>query len=128
MRKFITGLDGAVDLDNPKTYKYLPNDVRKLDDKMFTEIGKALVYMDWLPSRMDGFPKKKIKISPAKIKVRKFSSRKEADLWYNCGWYQRQRVYKLIVKFVKGRHQNWKNVMWFKEQVFVFQEETDNMC
>jgi hypothetical protein len=47
MRKFKISLsDEEVDLDDPKTYEYLPNDCRKLDDLMFCEIGKVLVYIN----------------------------------------------------------------------------------
>ena len=47
MRKYTCAFGEEVDLDNPETYKYLPDDLKKLDDMMFKEIGQALVYMDY---------------------------------------------------------------------------------
>lgn len=128
MRKFKIGFSGeVVDLDNPKTYRFLPDDVSKLDDIMFKEIGQALVYMDYF--HPDVFPKNKRK--PKMVRYCDMSpnwkSKKKVDL-NNSGYYQRQRVYKLIEKFTKERKNRWKDKMWFKEQVFLFGEETDNMC
>ena len=47
MRKFKCSFDGEiVDLDDSKTYKYLPDDEKLLDKQMFSEIGMALCYMN----------------------------------------------------------------------------------
>jgi len=101
--------DDIVDLDDPETYKYLPNSIDELNNKMLQEIGYSLCYMDfWHP---DVFFKER--------------GDKEKPNW---GYEQRQRVYKLIENFTKNRNDNWKNIMWFKEQVFLFQDEIENMC
>ena len=50
------------------------------------------------------------------------------DARYNCGYYQRQRVYKLIKNFAENRKNNYKNILWYKEQIFLLQDETENMC
>jgi len=108
MRLYKGSFGEEVDLDNPITYNYLgTDDVSKLDDIMFKEIGQALVYMDYFRPQM--FPKK-------------------YNLNDRCGYEQRQRVNKLIKLFADDRHNNWKNPMWFKEQIFLFQDETENMC
>lgn len=140
MRKHKCHFDGfEVDLDNPKTYKYLPKTIKELRNLMFKEIGYALVYMDYFPDRKGFFPKNK-----KKDKFYKLSE------WYpdtkhpnkkvevnNVGYRQRQRVYKLIKNFAENERkhiytedkvQKAKNLMWYKEQVFLFQDEIENMC
>src|SRR3972149_1990416 len=102
MRKYKSHLENReVDLDNPKTFKHLPNDWKALDNLMFREIGYALCYMDYFADRKGLFPTKKLQ----KDKVHKY-----------CGYMQRQRVQKLVKKFADGRHLNYDNPMWFKEQ------------
>jgi len=102
MREFKTSFNGsAVDLDNPQTYDYLPNNPKELDDKMFSEIGYVLCYMnnfhpDWFRCRRDGG--------------------------------QRKRVMKLIENFCNERKNHYSDVLWLQEQVYLFQDETENMC
>lgn len=108
MRKYTCAFGEEVDLDNPDTYKHLPDDLNKLDDMMFKEIGQALVYMNYF--RPECFPKKE-----------------SVDL-QGSGYIQRKRVYKLIKTFANGRRNNYQNKMWYKEQIFLFQDETENMC
>ncbi len=96
MREFRTAFFGTVDLDDPKTYEYLPQTERALDDKMFEEIGKALVYVKHFHPDWD---KKQVK-----------------------------RINILIEDFAENRKKNWGNIQWFREQVFLFQDETENMC
>ena len=55
------------------------------------------------------------------------NSDREIDI-NNGGYYQRQRVYKLIKNFAENRRHNYGNIMWLKEQVYLFQDETENMC
>ena len=104
MRNFTSSFDGLiVDLDDLKTYKHLPNDCNKLDDLMFKEIGMAICYMDYF----------------------------HADIFNNgsgSGLQQRQRINNLIYDFTKNRINNYSNVIWYQEQVFLFQDETENMC
>lgn len=107
MRKYTCAFGKVVDLDKPETYNHLPDDLGKLDDMMFKEIGQALVYMDYF--RKEYFPKLNIKGN-------------------NSGFSQRKRVMDLIKKFADNRHNNYQNKMWYKEQIFLFQDETENMC
>lgn len=117
MRKFNLRLNmGEVDLDDLKTYEYLPDDAKQLDDLMFKEIGMALVYMDYF--HPEAFPKKK------KFKNNPYTNKKELD----CGYAQRLRVYALIEKFSEERKNHYNDILWLKEQVFLFQEEIENMC
>jgi hypothetical protein len=96
MREFRTAMMGTVDLDDPKTYEYLPQTEKELDNKMFEEIGKALVYVKYF---RPGWDKKQVK-----------------------------RINILIKDFADNRQKNYGNVQWIKEQVFMFQDETENMC
>ena len=107
MRKFECPFGEIVDLDDPTTYDYLPKDKISLDEKMFCEIGKALTYMNYF--HPDIFPKRKNK----------------NDLTI-CGWQQRQRVNQLIKNFADKNH--YDDVLWYQEQIFLFQEEIENMC
>lgn len=116
MRKFVCSFGEEVDLDNPETYSYLPKDTKSLDEKMFCEIGKAIVYMDYF--HPDWFPKKK------KYMINSYTNKKQVD----CSYQQRQRVYKLIEEFAKNRKNHYDDVLWYQEQIFLFQEECENMC
>jgi len=101
MRKYTGSLGEEVDLDSPKTYKHLPKTTKELDALMFKEIGYALCYMDYFHKD-----------------------------WYSGkrGDGQRKRVYKLIKAFTKDRKNNYTNKIWYKEQIFLFQDEIENMC
>lgn len=90
-----------VDLDNPETYCYLPNNSKELDNRMFRDIGYALVYMDWF----------------------------HHDIFLtDYGWEQRVRVKKLIDYFAEERKNHYNDILWLKEQVFLFEDEIENMC
>ena|ERR1035437_5951202 len=104
MRMFKTSFGDEVDLDDPNTYSYLPNSTKELDSMMFKEIGYTTCYMDYW--HLNVFPKR----LPGNIK------------------YQRTRVENLIKNFTDNRHNNYDNVLWYKEQIFIFTDETENMC
>lgn len=101
MRKYkLTDLTGdIVDLDDDTIYKHLPKSTRKLEDLMFKEIGYAFCYMNYF--HPDIFPEN----NP-----------------------QRLRVYELVRNFTNNRKDNYNNVNWYREQVFIFQDEIENMC
>ena len=101
MRKFKCCLGLIVDLDDPKTYKHLPKTMVELDALMFKEIGYANCYMNYIHKNT-------------------YKAGKDGG--------QKKRVKKLIKNFIENRQENFKNVMWFKEQVFLFIEEIENMC
>lgn len=101
MRKYVCAFGEEVDLDNPETFSYLPDDYKSLDDMMFKEIGYALTYMDYFHPGW-------------------FTEGKD------CG--QRKRVMERIKYFTDYRNEHYNDVMWYKEQIFLFQDETENMC
>lgn len=121
MREFKSRF-GTVDLDDPKTYDYLPNTEKELDNLMFREIGFAICYMDFFHSRQGIFNKRKKK--PRMVEVKPGFS---VD-FNNTGYEQRQRVYKRIEEFCNNRRDNYHNLMWYKEQIYLFQDEIENMC
>lgn len=41
---------------------------------------------------------------------------------------QKKRIEKLIKNFADNSRQNCDNVLWYQEQIFLFQDETENMC
>lgn len=115
-----------VDLDNPETYKYLPKTVKALDEMMFSEIGKSICYMDfWHP---DIFGKEKQEPDMSRGWTEEDIANGWPDAHANSGYYQRLRVYELIKDFTDNRKHNYENVLWYQEQIFKFQNETENMC
>lgn len=100
MRKFICYPFGEeVDLDDPKTYEHLPDNVIELRVLMMAEIGHYYYYVKFLHKHM-------------------FKGHHE----------QKTRVKKLIKTFVENEVDNRCNVMWYQEQVFLFRDEIENMC
>jgi uncharacterized membrane protein len=103
MRKFIGKPFGEeYDLDDINIYDYLPNDVKLLDDLMFKEIGYALCYMDYF--------------HPDVFDDKIFSGN------------QKERVINLIKDFTENRINHYSDVNWYKEKIFLFQDEINNMC
>ncbi len=100
MREFKTTFGGTVDLDDPNTYKHLSDDTADLDDLMFKEIGMALAYMDYF----------------------------RPEFFEDKDGGQRKRVNALIKDYCDNRKHNWHSALWFKEKIFRFQEEVENMC
>ena len=41
---------------------------------------------------------------------------------------QSNRINKLVESFANERGSNYSNVIWLREQVFIFQDEIENMC
>lgn len=125
-----TAMFGKVDLNDPKTFEYLPNTEKELDVLMFKEIGYALVYMDYFPSRKGLFPKRKKKdvFVPLSEWLPRSKNRDKMVEINNCSYDQRQRIYKLIQEFATERKNNCGNLKWYKEKIFLFQDETENMC
>jgi len=100
MRQFKTSMFGTMDLDNPETYKYLPNTINELRQLMFHKIGFAYCYMNFW----------------------------HKDVFNKRDGGQKLRVNKLIKYFTDNEQTNYDNIMWYKEQVFLFENETENMC
>ncbi len=97
MRKFtVDPFEFEVDLDDPKTYRYLPNDVKLLRAMLHQEIGYYYCYVNYWHPDWDG--------------------------------PQEARCEKLIQNYTANWRDNMNNVLWFQEQVFIFQSEIENMC
>lgn len=100
MRKFICSPFGEeVDLDDPKTYKCLPNNVNDLRTLMLKEIGYYYCYTKFWHKDTFGKDNK-----------------------------QKKKVKKLIKNFTENESKNYENVLWYQEQIFLFQDEIENMC
>ena len=120
----------TVDLDNPETYKHLPDTYRELRYLMFQRIGYVILYMDYFPNRKGLFPKRKRKEEFVKLSEW-YPEAKDGDKLIeinNVAFNQRQRVYAMIKNFAENEDKHMKNLIWFKEQVFLFDDETENMC
>jgi hypothetical protein len=101
MRKFICRPFGdEVDLDDPKTYDYLPQNTKELRQKMFSEIGYSFCYMNFW----------------------------HKDIFGKQDAGQKKRVQLLIKNFTENERQNYNNILWYQEQIFLFQDEIENMC
>lgn len=98
MRIFKT-VEDVVDLDDPNTYSHLPQTTRECDDLMFKEIGYYYCYVNFLHKDL-------------------FKSDDDQIL----------RCLNLIEKFSSERKENYHNLLWYQEQIFLFQDETENMC
>ena len=100
MRKFRDAFGFDVDLDDPSLYDKckIPNTINECESKMFEEIGYAYWY----------------------------TSFRHKD-WYE-GNNQGERVNKLIEDFTNNLNENRQNLMWYREQIYLFQDETENMC
>lgn len=111
MRPFKTRPFGdIVDLDDDSTYLYLSNKTaRELEVIMLSEIGYALCYMNI--SHSDLYP----------------HSKSDNDL-YDSGYNQRKRIEKLIDFYWKNRINHYDDIKWIREQIFIFQDEIENMC
>lgn len=104
MRPFNCSFDNIeVDLDDPETYKHLPNNIVELEDRMFKNIGYYYCYVNYFH--------KDIKV---------------------LGWFvnQEERIDKLIFNFTENRrnHNYDDNLLWYQEQLFRFEDEIENMC
>ncbi len=100
MREFKTAFGEVFDLDDPETYKHLPNTEKELRTLMLSEIGYYYCYVKFW--HKDIFDRD------------------------DCG--QKKRVKKLIKNFTKNERANYANLLWYKEQIFIFQDEIENMC
>ena len=98
MRKYTDTFGNIIDLNNPKIYKYLPDDYNTLVNLMWKEIGYCLCYMKYY-----------------KPKVFENSEQKE-------------RVEKLIKRFCKNNKKHFNDIKWYKEQIYLLQDEIENMC
>lgn len=112
MREFIDSMGIKYDLDDPETYAYLPKTYKELHNLMFQEIGRAHIYMYHIHKNM-------FCATPQEIQ--------QGNLLEVCV-DQRLKIEKLIKYFSENRKANIDNILWLQEQIFMFQNETDNFC
>jgi hypothetical protein len=90
----------VVDLDDPMIYSYLPKTVKELRAMMFKEIGYFYCYTQFW----------------------------HKDIFDPDTSGQISRVEKLIKDFTDNERENYANVLWYKEKIFLFTDEIENMC
>jgi hypothetical protein len=101
MRKFITSPFGdEVDLDDSATYSHLPKNVKELRRIMLSEIGYSYCYMNFW----------------------------HKDIFGSRDGGQKLRVEELVKNFTENEKKNYSNILWYQEQIFLFQNEIENMC
>jgi len=101
MRKFTCSFHGnEVDLDDPKTYKQLPDNIKELRQLMLSEIGYTYCYMNFW----------------------------HKDIFGDKDGGQRSRIDSLVEDFTKNERHHYDDVMWYQEQIFMFHDENENMC
>lgn len=99
MRKFTCRpFSDEVDLDDPKTYDHLPKTTKELRQLMLSEIGYAYCYMNFW----------------------------HKEVFEMCN--QKGKVDELIKIFTDNEKKNYDNILWYQEQIFLFQDEIENMC
>jgi len=91
---------GECDLDNPETFKYLPDDAQKLRDIFFKEVGYSYWYMNFL----------------------------HKDIWKKSGDGQKNRINKMIQSYTDNWSEHFNDILWLKEHIFLLQDEIENMC
>jgi hypothetical protein len=101
MRIFKTGgVDNeTVNLDDVQIYSHLPSHYETLRNLMFQEIGYSYCYMNYWNNDI-----------------------------YSVYDSQKEKINELIRYFTDNEKDNRGNILWFREQVFIFQCEIENMC
>lgn len=87
------------DLDDPKTYARFPQTIRDVQEALWRKIGYAAVY----------------------VIAHQFS---ESE----CGQKQIDRIGVLVEAVAKGQEQRGKPLIWWQEQLYLFEDEIENMC
>ena len=99
MREFKTSCCGVVDLDDESTYEHLIGTFGELKNLMYAKIGYYYCYVEFYYKDI-------------------FKTENK----------QKNRVKKLIKNFTENIHENNNNILWIKEQIFIFDDEIENMC
>ena len=102
MRKYILSGGPEVDLDDPKTYKDLPQNKLEIYYTMLKEIGYMYLYTHYW--NKDIF----------------FSGRESTA-------NQMERINTFLDNYSKNRSKNAGNLLWNQEQLFLFLDEIENM-
>jgi hypothetical protein len=101
MREFVTAFGDKVDLDDPATYKHLPQEKDKVLERLYQEVGYAHLYI---------MGKKWERLS--KEQVRRVRALTEE-----------------ISKFFGWDKNMWnESTIFWQEKLFIFLDEIENMC
>jgi len=116
MREYTDSIGCKHDLDNPESYSYLPKTLKELRNRMFEKIGYSYLYMNVWHREI-------------------FFAPEETPLFFTIsGTEQKKRVEELAFNFAKQEKEfrttktEEENILWMQEQVFLFEDEIDNMC
>lgn len=101
MRKYIDSFGKEHDLDNQDTFNNYPDEHNILIKTMYEKIGYSIIYTTYF------YPE--------------FGKEKYGKLQIN-------RINKLIKYFSENLMNNYTNTIWLKEQLFLFEDETENLC
>lgn len=100
MRQFTCSPFGdEVDLDNPETFSHLPDSAEELRTILFKEFGFANLYMNYFYPEV-----------------------------FDVNNSQRIRISDFMKNYSQNHVLRYDDVLWLKEQVFLFQDEIENMC
>ena len=100
MYPFTDHFGTTYDLDDPNTFDTLPKSIQDLREKMFAEIGAAILYMNYW----------------------------HKDEYSTISAAQKQRVEEMIQEFADNERAHYSDLRWYQIQVFRFINETENMC
>ena len=99
MRKWYDGMGMEVDLDDESIYSYLPTTYKGCYDEFMKQVGEAYWYITFIHKDWD----------PKQVK----------------------RIYDLVQKFTDERYIDrtiGEKYKWMRETLWIFIEETENMC
>lgn len=103
MREFTTALGHKVDLDDPATYKYLPQEKDKVLEKLYQEVGYAHLYI--MGTKWERYSKEQVK------RVRELTE--EISKFFGAG---------------AGKNMWAQSTIFWQEKLFIFLDEIENMC
>lgn len=102
----------TVDLDNESIYATLPSNVEELYDRMLRNIGYALSYIDYIwPDRYPSDSRQRLRVSEL---IAHFWHEGHEERWPGDA--------------IRDGNQKRFDPRWLREQVFVFEDEIENMC
>ena len=50
------------------------------------------------------------------------------DAWKKGGIKQKNKINKMIQYYTDNYREHFNDILWLKEQIFLFQDEIENMC
>lgn len=89
-----------LDLDNSDNFDYLPKNMDELRNIWFKEVGYSYWYMNFL----------------------------HKDVFDKFGDNQKLKINKYIQDYNDNFMQNFNNILWLQEKIFLLQDNIENMC